>query len=290
MLFSQNPIKLYSPIKWAGNKHFILNKIRPFIEENNMCHCFYECFAGSLSISLEFQPRKLVVVDRNYPLINMWKVIKNNPIELCELLSEYSNNSIYNNRAKYEEIRDIFNIEKMSENMIESIEMAVHFIYLNKRSFNGLYRENQNGKYNVPYREYKNTKIYDESNILNISKYFNENDVSFYCKSYNEVEILPNSFVYLDPPYYESNTSSFTAYTKEGFTKQNHCELFEYCNYLNTNGIKFLQSNSPCSEIMKMYNSYNLRDFYMGRSMRSAKIGNHTVSTENNELFIWNNL
>jgi DNA adenine methylase len=104
MLFSQNPIKLYSPIKWAGNKHFILNKIRPFIEENNESHCFYECFAGSLSISLEFQPRKLVVVDRNYPLINMWKVIKNNPNELCSLLSEYSNDSVYNNREKYEEI------------------------------------------------------------------------------------------------------------------------------------------------------------------------------------------
>ncbi len=171
MLFSQNPIKLYSPIKLAGNKHFILNKIRPFIEE------------------------------------------------------------------------------KMSENTTESIEMAGYFIYLNKRSFNELYRENQNGKYNVPYREYKNTK----------SKYFNENDVSFYCKSFNEVEIFPNSFVYLDPPYYESNTSSFTAYTKEGFTKQNHRELFEYCNHLNANGIKFLQSNSPCSEITTMYNSYNLR-------------------------------
>jgi len=220
----------------------------------------------------------------------MWKVIKNNPSELCSRLSDYSNDSIYNNRAKYEEIRDIFNVEKMSENTTESIEMAVHFIYLNKRSFNGLYRENQNGKYNVPYREYKNTKIYNESNILSISKYFNENDVSFYCKSYNEVEILPNSFVYLDPPYCESKTSSFTAYTKEGFTIQNHRELFEYCNNLNTNGIKFLQSNSPCSEIMTMYNLYNLTEFYMSRSMRSAKIGINNVSTENNELFIWNNL
>ena len=79
----------------------------------------------------------------------MLKVINNNPNELCLLLSEYSNDSVYNNRAKYEEIRDIFNVEKMSENAIESIEMAGHFIYLNKRSFNGLYRENQNGKYNV---------------------------------------------------------------------------------------------------------------------------------------------
>lgn len=290
MLFPHERLELNSPIKWAGGKRFIIEKIEHLIDANNNKKCFVELFAGSLAISLEYQPKKLIVNDRNWPLINMWKTIKNYPDELCNLLEIYSNDKIYNNKTKFNQIKDEFNILKMDENLSEEqmIKLATQFIYLNKRSFNGLYRENQSGLYNVPYRHYKNSELYDKNNIKSISKYFNENDVSFFCGTYSDIEIPKDSLIYLDPPYYPSDTSNFTAYTKHGFSINNQKELLNYCNQLNKKKINFIQSNSPCEEIMELYCNYNMEEFYIHRSMRSAKEGIKKKDEEPNEILIWN--
>lgn len=289
MLFNVNKLDLQSPIKWAGGKKFIIEKIYPLLIENNSKKCFIECFAGSIALTLEFQPKKAIINDLNFPLINMWRIIKERPNELCEKLEIYSNNKLYNNKNKFDLIKKEYNDMKNSElNENERILLACYFIYLNKRSFNGLYRENRSGIYNVTFRLYKNCVMYDKENIMRLSKYFNDNDITFKCGNYYDINIPKESLVYIDPPYYPSETSDFTSYTKEGFCINNQKELKNFCDILGKKGIKFIESNSPCLEIMDMYGKYNMETFYILRSMRSAKEGKEEKGKEDNEILIWN--
>lgn len=286
MLFNEIKIDLKSPIKWAGGKSFLLEKIEPYID--TYCDIFVELFSGSLALTLHFQPKKAIINDICSPLINMWTIIKTHPEQLCKKLKKI-NGEDFNNKEKFNDIKTFFNENKDKELSInEKIKLASYFIYLNKRSFNGLYRENKNGKYNVPYRKYS-SEIYDENNIMNISKYFNENEITFYNKSYKNVNIPNNSFVYIDPPYYPCKTSSFVAYHKNGFSVEEQISLKNFCDQLNTKNIKFLQSNAPCEEIFNLYENFQYEPFFIKRSMRSAIKGKtDDDNVENNEIFIFN--
>ena len=288
MLFNEDKLHLKSPIKWAGGKNFIIDRIRNLIEKNKTKKCFVECFAGSLALTLEFQPKKAIINDICFPLINMWIMIKEYPDELCKKLLEYSDKNL-NKETKYNEIRSNFNNLKKKELDVEQkILLAVYFIYLNRRGFNGLYRENSNGLYNVPYRKYDIELIYEEENIKNLSKYFNENDITFFCGSYAELKITKDCIVYLDPPYYPVKKTSFTQYNREGFGIENQNDLLSFCKELDRKKIKFIQSNSPCTQIMELYSDFNKESFYMHRSMRSSKTGKDDKEKEDNEILIWN--
>jgi len=279
---------IQSPIKWAGGKTLMFEYIEPLLKNNK--NVFVECFAGSLAITLEFQPRKVIINDICFPLINMWVVIKDFPDELCNTLEIYADNTKFNNETKFYDIRNKFNKLKTKKSLTnnDKILLAVYFIYLNKRSFNGLYRENKKGEYNVPFRHYENCEMYDVQNIKNISKYFNENDVTFFNDDFSRLVIPENSLVYLDPPYYPVSKNSFTQYTKYGFTKEKQQKLLEFCNDLNKRKISFIQSNSPCEEIIEMYSNYNMEMYYISRSMRSAKKGIKNGEIKDNEILIWN--
>ena len=289
MLFDENKLELSSPIKWAGGKGFLLEKVRHHLTQNSNCEWFVEGFAGSLAITLHYQPKKVVINDICFPLINMWTQIKENADVLCVLLEELSESS-YNKKEKFNEIREEFNDMKNRELVLEEkIKLAAYFIYLNKRSFNGLYRENSSGIYNVPFRQYKDGLIYSEDNIKEISKYFNENEVIFSNLSFENLEVPDNSLVYLDPPYYPCDTSSFTQYNKDGFTKEKQEELRNFCVSCVADGNKFLQSNAPCDEIDELYEQFNRESFLIKRSMRSAQKGKKDEENmPDNEILIWN--
>ena len=279
-------------IKWAGGK----NKIKKeFIEIYNKSKTnrFIDLFCGSLSLPLILNSKNLLINDINSWLINTYKIIKKNPMKLIVKL-EKLNSKKYNNKLEYNKIRDKYNYLKNLNkiNSIDKINMASYFIYLNKRSFNGLYRENKNGKYNVPYRENK-TEIFNKDNILNLSYYLNKNKIKIKNKSYKDFNInnfTKDDLIYLDPPYYPSKKSNFTEYWKEPFLIKQQEELFNFCNELNKKDIKFILSNSPCEEIKKLYKKFNMKTFYIGRQMRNAE-GKSDVfnkKIEHNEILIWN--
>ena len=289
MLLNKDKIYLKSPIKWSGGKYSLISKIENYLDQNK--EVFVELFAGSLALTLYFQPKNVIINDICFPLINMWYIIKKFPNKLCYHLNIFNNNN-YNNSKKFYEIRNLFNELKNKKkiNKNKKIILAAYFIYLNKRSFNGLYRENKKGEYNSSYRYYKNSNIYDKQNILNISKYFNNNYIKFYNKSFIDIKIPNNSFVYIDPPYYPSKTSSFTSYNKNNFTINQQILLNNYCNLLDKNNIKFLQSNSPCKEIIKLYKNFNYISFFIQRNMRSAIKENNNKKKRKykNEILIFN--
>ena len=156
---------------------------------------------------------------------------------------------------------------------MSDIKKVARVIYLNKTCFNGLYRVNRAGEFNVPFGNYRNPKIINEPVLRAVSKYFNENDIRFFCGDYSDVLKITESdtFVYLDPPYYPvSETANFTAYSQNGFSKAEQIRLRENCDALNKRGIRFMLSNSASKFIVKLYDGYNITFVKAKRAVNSV--------------------
>ena len=271
-------------IKWAGGKAVLLEDIFD-IMKNVKFERFVDLFAGSGVVSFCLPVDcKILLNDINSVLINALAEIKNEPSNLIKALKELDTDE-YNCREEYEKLRNKFNQVK---NNAYSSELGALFIYLNRRCFNGLYRENQKGEFNVPYREYK-SGILDEDSIRAQHLSLKNKNIQFCGVSYEKLldSLNENDLVYLDPPYYPCNTNCFTQYHASGFGKQDHERLRNFCDELTKRGIKFVLSNAPCAEVKELYKKYNLREISIKRAMRSAK-GVSEDKNEANECIITN--
>jgi DNA adenine methylase len=214
---------------------------------------------------------------------------------------EIYNKQEYNNKIEFNKIREDYNCIKLKDKLTknEKIKFASYFIYLNKRSFNGLYRENKSGLYNVPYRKY-NSDIFHKEKIIELSNFLNNHDVKIKNNNIFDIGLFDiikkykidnsNILVYLDPPYYPSKKSKFTSYNKEIFNINEQEKLKDLCDKLNQDNIKFIMSNSPCDEVKKLYQNYQQKELYIGRQMRSGQGISQVYSEKNksNEILIWN--
>lgn len=244
------------PIKWAGGKRAIMKTIMENIPEN--FGDYFEPFIGGGSVLLELFNRgklnnkKIYISDINRPLINMYQVIKDKPYELISELQD----SIYHSQEHYYTNRDTFNkLKKQSETYMNhqlQVKLAALFIYLNKYCFNGMYRENRTGGFNVPIGSQTNPTLIESENILNISKSFSENNIVIESCDYKSILSLvkKGDFVYLDPPYDET----FTDYTKEKFEKEQQKELRLFMDELTKRNVYVSMSNSNTRFINELYN------------------------------------
>lgn len=248
---AKNPLVL--PIlKWVGGKRQLLEQIVPLIPE---CSTYYEPFIGGGAVLFNRQPRKAVINDSNKELINVYRVIKEEPDELIRNLIQHKEKNcehyFYETRALD---RDKEAFHKMSD-----VKKAARIIYLNKTCYNGLFRVNSLGEFNSPWGKYKNPNITNETTIRELSKYLNKADIVIKCGDYKEAlkGIRKGAFVYLDPPYMPiSSSSSFTGYTADGFGEKEQIILKKQCDMLTKRGIKFLLSNSSCDFIENLYKDY----------------------------------
>jgi DNA adenine methylase len=283
-----------SPIKWAGGKSKIIPEIQEIIKSKKIKYERYiDLFSGSLAIPLDMQIKNGILNDINPYLINLYQIIKSNLEDLLKILNEL-NLDKYNNKTEFQKIKDEFNKLKFEKNLTteKKVRLASIFIYLNKRSFNGLYRENKSGIYNVPYRNNK-SNIFDEENLKEISNYFNKNNITFENKTFEKFDISffkKGDLVYLDPPYYPSKKSKFSSYSKDGFSIEQQELLAKLCVELDKKGIIFIMSNSPCPEIKQLYQKFNTKEFYLGRQMRNAEGKSQVFDNthETNEILIYN--
>lgn len=268
-------------VKWVGGKRQLLKDIIPMIPSDYST--YVEPFIGGGAVLFELQPKKAIFNDLNSELINVYNIIKNNPIELIEKLNIHKNN---NSADYFYSVRELDrNIEKYEQ--LSEIDKAARIMYLNKTCYNGLFRVNSSGQFNSPYGRYKNPKIVDEEAILAMSRYFNENEITILNGDYKNSlkELDDQTFVYLDPPYMPiSTSSSFTGYTENGFDINMQKELKEECDKLNEKGIKFLQSNSDCEFIRELYKDYSIKTIKAKRNINSK--GNSRG--EINEVLIYN--
>lgn len=300
-LFEKDRIECKPFIKWVGGKGQLLpeiNKLYP-IELGKNINKYAEIFLGGgavlFDILSKYKLDEVYISDKNLELINTYKSIRDNVDILIKSLKEMEEQYIpLNNEDRkiyYYEKREEYNSLKINSEM-NNIEKAILFIFLNKTCFNGLYRVNKKGKFNVPMGAYKKPKICDEENLKNVS--LTLRNVKIVYADYRESEkfIDDKTFVYIDPPYRPLNiTSSFTSYTENDFNDKEQIELAEYINVLNKKGAKIVISNSnPKNNDIddnffdKLYKNYNINRVKATRMLNS----NASLRGAINELLITN--
>jgi DNA adenine methylase len=242
-------------LKWAGGKRQLLPEIVKYVPKRTSKHTYYEPFIGGGALLFELQPQKAVINDSNKELINCYKVIKDS---LYELMEELSKDKYSNSETSYYEMRDLDRSTKKYASLSE-VEKAARIIYLNKTCYNGLFRVNSQGQFNVPFGRYKNPNFLDDAVLRAVNKYLNSNDITLLNQDFAEAVKDANrgDFVYLDPPYDPvSETASFTGYDVNGFNRDEQKRLKKVFDDLNKRGCKVMLSNSCTDFILDLYKDY----------------------------------
>lgn len=283
-------------IKWAGGKSQLLDMIRDKYPETIEKYC--EPFVGGgavlLDILVNFQPKEVLINDINPELINTYIHVKNNAESVIAWLFDMQtvfwkmNND--DRKDYFYSKRDRFN--ELILQSADTIEKAALFIFLNKTCFNGLYRVNGKGLYNVPMGSYKNPLICDADNIHLISSLLQ--NVEIKCSDYSECAefIDKNTFVYIDPPYRPLNeTSSFNSYAKAEFGDEQQIQLGHFMELISQNGAKVVASNSDPKNTNENDNFFDdiYKKFIINRVTASRMINSNSKGRGSiNELLICN--
>lgn len=296
----QNRIKPF--VKWAGGKGSLLNQLNnyyPLELKNGEIECYIEPFIGGGAVLIDilqnYKVKEAYAFDINLDLINSYNIIKNNVEELIfnlKLLeNEYLSLEKDDRKEYFYNIRKQYNSYRLTKNEM-SLQKATEFIFLNRTCFNGLYRVNKNGDFNVPMGNYKNPTICDEDNLKALSELIKNVNFEYGDYKTSQKYIKKNTFVYFDPPYRPLNvTSGFTSYTKEDFDDENQKELALYYKELNDNNVKVMLSNSNPKNTNQedcffenIYKGFNINEVYAKRMINANSNGRGEIS----ELLITN--
>lgn len=268
-------------IKWVGGKRQLLPEIDARLPKD--IDIYFEPFlgGGALFFHLASKVNQAYLSDKNDELIVAYNAIRTNPNLLITELQKHKNTEEH-----FQQIRDADRDVDYKWNW-SPIQKAARFIYLNKTCFNGLYRVNSSGQFNVPFGNYSNPKIVDSENIYACHEVLNRPGVFLQARSYDaiyaDIRSLVNLgrrvFVYLDPPYIPlSVTSSFTAYSKDGFTMHDQKELKAFCESLSSLGVQWMQSNSSAPIVFDMYKEYTVDVVSAHRGVSANPLARKIVS------------
>lgn len=283
-------------VKWAGGKGKLLTELRKFYppklgtEIRKYCEPMVGAGAVLFDILNTYEMDEVMICDSNEELINTYVVIRDNVDNLIDVLSDLEREHLRKNddgrREYYYEKRELFNelIKKPAKS--NSLQRAALFIYLNRTCFNGLYRVNRQGLFNVPVGAYKKPLICDEDNLRTVSDKIQ--DVQLVTGDYKQVNdfVDENTFVYFDPPYRPlSKTSDFTAYNVDGFGDKEQIELAEFIKELAARGVKVLASNSDPKNVDEednffddLYSPLNIYRVHASRAINSKGKGRGKIS------------
>jgi len=242
-------------LKWAGGKRQLLPEIKKYLPKNIGKTTYFEPFLGGGALLFELQPKTAIVNDKNKELINCYQVIKDSVEELIQALQNHKQN---HSEEYYYHLRQLDRFKK-KYNQLSNIEKAARIIYLNKTCYNGLFRVNSHGYFNVPFGRYKNPNILDEAVLRGVNDYLNQKSVTFLNRDFAEaVETAKKGdFVYFDPPYDPvSNTASFTGYDINGFNQEQQERLKKVVDDLTEKGCYVMLSNSATDFILDLYKDY----------------------------------
>jgi DNA adenine methylase len=239
-------------LRWAGGKTHLIDKLLKFVPYDFADRTYREPFLGGGAMFFALCPPQAILSDLNSDLINCYKMIRKYPGLVSRYLSGYSER---HSAAFYYEIREQYNISKSSL----SVEQAARFIYLNKASFNGIFRVNKNGKYNVPFGKRTNLALPSLDQLVSFSNILK--NAELFASSFEEIlnDAQEGDFVYLDPPYPPlDGTSYFTHYTKERFGENDQLKLFEVACYLRRRHCLVMISNADILKIRKYFKNWNM--------------------------------
>ena len=250
---TMNPI-----VKWAGGKRQVMEELKKHLPEN--FNNYYEPFIGGGALLFELAPNHAIINDVNHELISIYQCLKD--AELCTLMTKELDIHKENHSEDY-----YYKIREMDRNPRYELEpiyiKAARAIYLNKAGWNGLYRVNSKGYFNVPSGKKIKEKLnlYDKDNIENIHKYFDETNIEILSLDFTEATrtAREGDFVYFDPPYDTwEDKESFTAYSKFDFNKDDQRRLAECFKDLTRRGVKCMLSNHNTAFINELYQGFNI--------------------------------
>ena len=276
--FTESDIK--PVVKWVGGKRQLIGELTNLMPRNY--NRYYEPFFGGGALYFATKPNNAVINDINHDLITMYRVIKDKPLELISLLEKHSQN---HSKDYYYKLRSFDRDGSIDE--MNDIEKSARLLYMLRVDFNGLYRVNSKGQFNVPYGRYKNPNIVNKNTILAVSSLFKHNNVELksvdFAKAINGIK--KNDFVYFDPPYIPlTPTASFTSYTADGFNYDEQERLRDLFFSLKERGVFAMLSNSDTPLTRELYEGAN---FHVVKAKRAIN-SNAKKRGQVNELIITN--
>ena len=270
-------------VKWAGGKRQLI----PILNENlpKTFGTYYEPFIGGGALLFhmltERDGQKCSISDLNYDLVLAYTTIRDRIDDLISSLKSHEKNYHKDSKSYYYSVRE--------SNPRSEIEKTSRLLFLNRTCFNGLYRVNSKGKFNVPLGRYTNPNIVNEENLRSVSAILQSSKVSIKCRDFEAVlrDAKRGDLVYFDPPYQPvSDTANFTSYTNKDFTDKDLERLADLCNKLDSKGCKVLLSNSDSKQVSDMFSTkyWKVNKIQANRSINS----NSKKRTGHFELLIKN--
>jgi DNA adenine methylase len=273
-------IKVAPFLKWVGGKRQLMSTILQHLPDKMEDLQYIEPFIGGGAVLFHLQPKRVIINDFNAELVNVYKVVRDDVEALIAHLKNHKN-----------EVEYFYKIRELDRNPglenLSDVERASRILFLNKTCFNGLYRVNKAGYFNVPFGRYKTPNFINESTLRADSQYLNQANIEILNLDFAEVleKTDDKSFVYLDPPYQPvSKSSNFTGYVQGGWDETEQIRLRECCDLLHAKGVKFLLSNSSAKFITDQYRNYNIKLVKANRAINS--VGSQRGEVD--EVLIWN--
>ena len=269
-------------VKWAGGKRQLMSEL----EKNFPIKfgTYLEPFLGGGAVMFDLLAKnsnlKCNVSDLNSDLVLAYVTIRDRLGRLIESLENHSKNYHKDSTGYYYEVR-----KQEPKNQIEKVS---RLLFLNKTCFNGLYRVNSKGKFNVPLGRYTNPNIVNKENLETVSKALQYEKIKISCRDFESVisDVKKDDFVYFDPPYQPvSDTANFTSYTHRDFTEDDLERLADLANQLNSKGCKVMLSNSNSKTVKKLFSSeWKIKEVKANRAINS----NSQKRTGHKEIIIRN--
>lgn len=271
-----SPAPVLPFLKWAGGKQRLISQYLPYFPPLETINHYYEPFIGSAAVYFHWQPRPATLADRNEKLIEVYRLVQQDVTAVIDALQPHHNDPDY-----------FYAIRAQDPRTLTPAERAARLIYLNKTCYNGLYRENSHGEFNVPFGRYKRPKICDVDRLCTASAALQ--GVMLLAGDFAAVveTAVSGDFIYFDPPYAPlTATSNFTSYHQHGFDAADQHRLAQTIDELTMRGCKVMLSNSSAPLIYDLYNHppYRLIDIQARRAINSKGNGRGPIK----ELLILN--
>lgn len=270
-------VKVKPFLRWAGGKSWFIKKIDDFLPDS--INNYFEPFLGGASIFIHLKSNNLIhgdsfLSDSNSSLVNSYNILSKDPKALLKKLKAFENT-----KGCYYEIRDTKYKNK--------IDKAAQFIYLNRTSFNGIYRENLKGEYNVPYGNKTYKELFDEENLIQVSKLLQDAKVSTFDFMDIKPLIKKGDFIFLDPPYTVAHQhNGFVKYNQKIFSWEDQIKLKEFVEYLISIEVNFVLTNASHNSIDELYKGIG-KHIYL---KRPSVIGGKNAKREMYEEIIISNI
>ena len=267
VLPQENPCRPF--MKWAGGKSQLIPELvqRLPVRFSN----YFEPFIGSGALFFTVRPSGAMLSDINRELINVYRIVQDQVEALIKDLKRHRHNSRY-----FYELRSAD--RKTDFWTWSEIERAGRTIFLNKTCFNGLFRVNSRGEFNVPFGDYKNPTIADEENLRSCAAALRGAELE--VQPFDRIRdfVRSGDFVYFDPPYLPlTPTANFTSYHSSGFGFQDHVKLRDLCIDLDKKGVRFMLSNSHTPQVLELFEGFDIDVVYANRAINSKAEGRGKV-------------